>query len=137
MAENAGKSERENDVQRWSRWKTFALERLPGPYWLTVVLATLIAAAEQALEYSLDDPTFRHLTSGDVANLLVVPAFPLIFHRALHGDDLVVGEDQVRHSLTNTNPRVHVSSRGIHNAITTDHNTVNLIITSAFHTHTT
>ncbi|HUW10373.1 MAG TPA: hypothetical protein VM537_11645 [Anaerolineae bacterium] len=75
--ENSKEPKKPDLVQRWSQWKTFALERLPGPYWLTVTLATLLVGAEQVLEYSLDDPTFRHLTSGGVANLLVVPLMVL------------------------------------------------------------
>lgn len=61
----AGKPKTDN-VQRWSRWATFALERLPLPYGLIVALAAVMALAEQVLEYSLDDPTFSRLTSAAV-----------------------------------------------------------------------
>ncbi|MDH7485231.1 MAG: hypothetical protein QHJ81_03025 [Anaerolineae bacterium] len=81
----AGKPRADN-IQRWSRWATFALERLPLPYALVVALAALMALAEQVLEYSLDDPTFSRLTSAAVARLLVYPLmaiYILLFLRIL------------------------------------------------------
>ena len=74
------------DVQRWSGWATFALERLPLPYWLIVALAGVMALAEQVLEYSLDDPAFSRLTAAAVTRLLVYPLmaiYILMFLRIL------------------------------------------------------
>ena len=60
-----------DDLQRWSAWATVAFERLPLPYPVTVALLGLIAAAEQVLEYSLDDPTFGNVTTTAVTRAMI------------------------------------------------------------------
>ena len=76
------------DVQYWSNWTPFALERLPLPYPLLIALVGVITFAEQVLEYSFDDPTFGYLTARTVTRLLVLPVlavYILIFLRAIRG----------------------------------------------------
>jgi hypothetical protein len=67
-------TDKSDDVQRWSGWTMVALERLPWPYPATVALVGLLTVVEQALEYSLDDPTFSNVTPRGVVQSLAVPA---------------------------------------------------------------
>jgi len=94
------------DTQHWSRWATFALERLPLPYGLIVAPAGVIALAEQALEYSLDDPTFSHLTAAAVTRLLVTPLMTIYILTFLK----ILKKGGVR-ALTELRPTVLISDR--------------------------
>jgi hypothetical protein len=68
--------------KRWSRWHLIALERLPIPYWITVIILSLVTVAEQALESFLSDrfsgvaPIFR---LGDAVVIIGFVAFVLIY----------------------------------------------------------
>jgi hypothetical protein len=80
------------------------LERLPISYTWIVVAAGLSAAAEQVLEYSLDDPTFQNLTLDAVARGLVVPI--LVVYILTH---LRILKNAAVEALSSLRPAVQVS----------------------------
>lgn len=64
---------RVDDVRRWCGRTMIALERLSLSHPLMVALLGLMAAAEQGLEHSLDDPTFLSMTATAATRALVFP----------------------------------------------------------------
>lgn len=78
--------------RRWSKWRLSALERLPFPYWLTLLSFTLITVAEQALEYNLSArfqgvaPVFR---VGDALTIVGFVIFVLCYLWVLKQESLV------------------------------------------------
>lgn len=68
----------DNLERRWLAWPATALERLPWPYLVTVVLLGLAALGEQLLEYSSEQASLGAPPSMSPFRLVVFPA--LVFY---------------------------------------------------------
>lgn len=98
-----GSRPKNQDADPWAAWPTSLLERLPLPYWLVVLVATVSALGDQMLEMFLTDPTFAG--AGSLAGVSLV--FPvLVIWILIH---LRILKRATASALSDLRPAVHVS----------------------------